>query len=159
MPAAATLSSAGGVGQTTAGATPMLPPQLEHGWLLVERRHRVDAVRKAIHALGSQRALVFMNFAPRLKARLICLERLIACLTVIRNCHILHLAREESAITRLVARLAMLSPNVERFKYWAGQMKICAYFIARCLRRMSRWGSCGCSLQDTQFKLEACPGP
>lgn len=48
---------------------PSLPPQLEHGWLPVERRHRTDVLRRAIHALNSQRALVFMNYAARLKAR------------------------------------------------------------------------------------------
>ena len=63
---AATTGSAGGVG--TAGAVPEMPPTLEHAWLAVERRHRTDAVRRAIHALGAQRALIFMNFHQRLKA-------------------------------------------------------------------------------------------
>ena len=45
----------------------MMPPTLEHGWLAVDRRHRVDALRRAIHSLNSQRALVFMNFQQRLK--------------------------------------------------------------------------------------------
>ncbi|KAK9822465.1 hypothetical protein WJX81_005408 [Elliptochloris bilobata] len=63
--ALATTGSAGGVG--TAGAVPEMPPTLEHAWLAVERRHRTDAVRRAIHALGAQRALVFMNFHQRLK--------------------------------------------------------------------------------------------
>ncbi len=45
----------------------MMPPQLEHGWLAVDRRHRVDALRKVIHSLNAQRALVFMNFQHRLK--------------------------------------------------------------------------------------------
>ncbi len=66
--AAATRSSAGG-GGNAADAVPSLPPQLEHGWLPVERRHRTDVLRRAIHALNSQRALVFMNYAARLKAR------------------------------------------------------------------------------------------
>lgn len=52
----------------TAGAVPEMPPTLEHAWLAVERRHRTDAVRRAIHALGAQRALIFMNFHQRLKA-------------------------------------------------------------------------------------------
>lgn len=47
----------------------MMPPQLEHGWLAVDRRHRVDALRRVIHSLNAQRALVFMNFQHRLKAR------------------------------------------------------------------------------------------
>ena len=45
----------------------MMPPQLEHGWLAVDRRHRVDALRRVIHSLNAQRALVFMNFQHRLK--------------------------------------------------------------------------------------------
>ena len=67
MCGAATTGSAGGVG--TAGVVPEMPPTLEHAWLAVERRHRTDAVRRAIHALGAQRALIFMNFHQRLKAR------------------------------------------------------------------------------------------
>ncbi|CAL5224194.1 g6836 [Coccomyxa viridis] len=61
----ATRSSAGGL--ATAGTAPMMPPQLEHGWLAVDRRHRVDALRRVIHSLNAQRALVFMNFQHRLK--------------------------------------------------------------------------------------------
>ena len=47
----------------------MMPPRLEHGWLAVDRRHRVDALRRVIHSLNAQRALVFMNFQHRLKVR------------------------------------------------------------------------------------------
>ena len=65
MSGAATTGSAGGVG--TGGTVPEMPPTLEHAWLAVERRHRTDAVRRAIHALGAQRALIFMNFHQRLK--------------------------------------------------------------------------------------------
>ena len=69
---AATRSSAGGL--ATAGTAPMMPPQLEHGWLAVDRRHRVDALRRVIHSLNAQRALVFMNFQHRLKVRdILCL--------------------------------------------------------------------------------------
>jgi hypothetical protein len=46
-----------------------MPPALEHGWLLVDHRHRVDAVRRVIHALDARQALVFMNFQQRLKVR------------------------------------------------------------------------------------------
>ena len=36
-------------------------------WQLVDdSRHRVDALRRSIHALEAQRALVFLNFARRL---------------------------------------------------------------------------------------------
>ena len=47
----------------------MMPPALEHGWLSVDRRHRVDSLLRVIHSLNSQRALVFMNFQHRLKVR------------------------------------------------------------------------------------------
>lgn len=45
-----------------------MPPQLEHGWVLTTRRHRVDAARRVIHALNAQRVLIFMNFQRRLQA-------------------------------------------------------------------------------------------
>ncbi|CAK0785427.1 hypothetical protein CVIRNUC_008636 [Coccomyxa viridis] len=61
----ATRSSAGGFAGTS--NAPMMPPTLEHGWLPVDRRHRVDTLRRVIHSLNSQRALVFMNFGQRLK--------------------------------------------------------------------------------------------
>ena len=48
---------------------PAMPPQLEHGWVTTTRRHRVDATRRAIHALNAQKALVFMNFQKRLQVR------------------------------------------------------------------------------------------
>ena len=64
---AATRSSAGGFAGTS--NAPMMPPTLEHGWLPVDRRHRVDTLRRVIHSLNSQRALVFMNFGQRLKVR------------------------------------------------------------------------------------------
>ena len=36
-------------------------------YVVAPLRHKVDAVRKAIHATGAQRALVFMNFQQRIK--------------------------------------------------------------------------------------------
>ncbi len=44
-----------------------LPPHLEHVRLVIDQRHKVDALRRCIHALGADRALVFMNFQQRLK--------------------------------------------------------------------------------------------
>lgn len=46
-----------------------MPPQIEHAWVSVEPRHRVDMARRVIHALNSYHALVFMNFQSRLKVR------------------------------------------------------------------------------------------
>ena len=46
-----------------------LPPNVDHSYVVVEGRHKVDALRRCIHATGAQRALVFMNFQQRLKAR------------------------------------------------------------------------------------------
>ena len=61
----ATSSSAGGVG--SADLMPTLPPTLEHAWIRADRRLRTDALRRAVHALGASRALVFMNAGRRLK--------------------------------------------------------------------------------------------
>lgn len=46
---------------------PDMPPALEHLWVEVPYRHRVDTVRRAIHALDARRVLVFMNYQQRLK--------------------------------------------------------------------------------------------
>ena len=57
----------GGVG--TKNLIPSMPPGVKHVWVRTSRRHRVDTVRRAIHALDAQRALVFMNFQSRLQVR------------------------------------------------------------------------------------------
>ncbi|GIL82907.1 hypothetical protein Vretimale_8409 [Volvox reticuliferus] len=57
--------SAGGVESDE--LIPTMPPQLAHYYIVVEPRHKVDALRRAIHALKVQRALVFMNFQQRLQ--------------------------------------------------------------------------------------------
>ena len=50
------------------GPPPALPAQLLHNYVVVEdSRHRVDSLRRAIHALDAQRALVFMNWGSRLE--------------------------------------------------------------------------------------------
>ncbi|KAG2496357.1 hypothetical protein HYH03_005587 [Edaphochlamys debaryana] len=61
-----TKGSAGGV-QADQGLVPSMPPQLVHCYLVAEPRHKVDVLRRAIHALGCDRALVFMNFQQRLQ--------------------------------------------------------------------------------------------
>lgn len=49
------------------GARESLPPNLEHFYLLSPLHHRVDFLRKCIHALDSQSVIVFMNHSKRLK--------------------------------------------------------------------------------------------
>ena len=61
----ATASSAGGV--ASGDALPALPANLTHTWVKVDRRLKTDALRKALHALGARRALIFMNAGRRLK--------------------------------------------------------------------------------------------
>jgi superfamily II DNA/RNA helicase len=60
-----TSGSAGGFGN--ADAAPAVAPNLRHLYVSCAPQHRVDAVRRAIHALDAQRALVFMNFGHRLR--------------------------------------------------------------------------------------------
>ena len=48
-------------------ATAALPPNLRHFSVAADGRHKVDRLRKAIHATGAERALVFLNFGHRLK--------------------------------------------------------------------------------------------
>ncbi|CAI7852151.1 unnamed protein product [Closterium sp. NIES-54] len=43
-----------------------LPPNLEHCYIVVNRRHHVDIVRRCVHALEARSAMVFMNFGRRL---------------------------------------------------------------------------------------------
>ena len=43
-----------------------LPPNLEHYSVVATRGRKVDRLRKAIHATGAERALVFLNFGHRL---------------------------------------------------------------------------------------------
>ncbi len=46
---------------------PTMPPNLQHVYMVVESQHKVDALRRCVHALGAERALVFMNWQQRLK--------------------------------------------------------------------------------------------
>jgi superfamily II DNA/RNA helicase len=58
-----------GVSEDTGGGGVMnasLPPNLEHYSVVVGDRHKVDRLRKAIHATGAERALIFLNFGHRL---------------------------------------------------------------------------------------------
>ncbi|KAL3148049.1 hypothetical protein ABBQ38_014338 [Trebouxia sp. C0009 RCD-2024] len=53
--------------QAAKPAPPDLPPQLQHVYLETSRRHRVDAVRRCIHAANLQRVLIFMNYQQTLQ--------------------------------------------------------------------------------------------
>jgi superfamily II DNA/RNA helicase len=59
------IGSAGGYGNRD--AAPAIAPGLTHLYVKSAPQHRVDTLRKAIHATNAQRALVFMNFQQRLK--------------------------------------------------------------------------------------------
>lgn len=57
-------------GRSTAelkGARESLPPNLEHFYVTCPLHHRVDNLRKCIHALEAQSIIVFMNHSKRLK--------------------------------------------------------------------------------------------
>ena len=65
---AAGANGAGADGDTAEPtATEALPPNLRHFSVAADGRHKVDRLRKAIHATGAERALVFLNFGHRLK--------------------------------------------------------------------------------------------
>ena len=57
----------GAEGAETSDVAASLPPTLEHYSVVAEGRHKVDRLRRAIHATGAERALVFLNFGHRLK--------------------------------------------------------------------------------------------
>ena len=46
---------------------PTMPPGLRHMFIVCDQRHRVDTLRKCVHAFGVERGLVFMNWQQRLK--------------------------------------------------------------------------------------------
>ncbi|KAL6771157.1 hypothetical protein ACKKBF_B34165 [Auxenochlorella protothecoides x Auxenochlorella symbiontica] len=60
-------SSAGGVGTGLGAPAPALPPGLVHLVAGTAPHHAADTLRRGIHALDAQRALVFMNFQDRLR--------------------------------------------------------------------------------------------
>lgn len=64
--------AAGGVEQTQ--LIPAMPPQLRHLIVVCPDARKVDMLRRCIHALDSQQALVFMNFQQRVKDTIFKLE-------------------------------------------------------------------------------------
>ena len=68
-----TQGAAGGV-EGSQGLVPTMPPNLRHLYLVVDPRHKADALRRCIHALDAQRVLVFMNYQQRLRDTMYKLE-------------------------------------------------------------------------------------
>ncbi|GAB4818516.1 hypothetical protein N2152v2_005562 [Parachlorella kessleri] len=62
-----TTGSAGGYATGDSDVSGSMPPHLTHLVVSSAPQHKVDTLRRAIHALGVERALVFMNFQQRLK--------------------------------------------------------------------------------------------
>ena len=73
--------SAGGYGNRD--TAPSIAPGLTHLYVTTSPQHRVDTLRRAIHATNAQRALVFMNFQQRLQdaaGKLAARKMKVACL-------------------------------------------------------------------------------
>lgn len=56
------------------GVLESLPPNLDHRYVVAEHRHKVDALRRCVHAADARAAIVFMNFSGRLKDTVFKLE-------------------------------------------------------------------------------------
>ncbi|GBG76002.1 hypothetical protein CBR_g21243 [Chara braunii] len=57
----------GAIGSEESDREVVVPPNIAHWVVVTDGRHKVDAVRRTIHALEAQKVLVFMNFGRRLK--------------------------------------------------------------------------------------------
>lgn len=55
----------GGVGTSTSRLS--LPPTLKHGYIVAPAARKVDMLRRCIHGMNANKALVFMNFQKRLQ--------------------------------------------------------------------------------------------
>ncbi|KAG9441977.1 hypothetical protein H6P81_017831 [Aristolochia fimbriata] len=58
----------------TQGAIESLPPALDHYYCVTKAQHKVDALRRCIHALEAKSVIVFMNHTKRLKDAVFKLE-------------------------------------------------------------------------------------
>ena len=58
--------SAGGI-NTGGPVSDSMPPRLQHCYIVENRRHHVDVLRRVVHALGAKRVLAFMNHQDRLR--------------------------------------------------------------------------------------------
>eukprot|EP01018_Ginkgo_biloba_P017963 Gb_01276 [translate_table: standard] len=59
---------------TIRGAIESLPPSLEHYYSVAQQQHKVDTLRKCIHALDAKLVIVFMNHNKQLKDTVFKLE-------------------------------------------------------------------------------------
>ncbi|KAH9328596.1 hypothetical protein KI387_000704 [Taxus chinensis] len=57
----------GTTGSTIQGAIESLPPSLEHFYAVAKLQHKVDTLRKCVHALGAKSVIAFMNHNKQLQ--------------------------------------------------------------------------------------------
>ncbi|XP_068646993.1 DEAD-box ATP-dependent RNA helicase 47A-like [Aristolochia californica] len=69
-----TTASESSSGSASHGAIKSLPPALEHYYCVAKAQHKVDALRRCIHALEAKSVIVFMNHTKRLKDAVFKLE-------------------------------------------------------------------------------------
>ncbi|XP_068640221.1 DEAD-box ATP-dependent RNA helicase 47A-like [Aristolochia californica] len=69
-----TSASASSSSSVSHGAIESLPPALEHYYCVTKAQHKVDALRRCIHALEAKSVIVFMNHTKRLKDAVFKLE-------------------------------------------------------------------------------------
>jgi superfamily II DNA/RNA helicase len=66
-PLAERTSSSAGFAADAHAAAAAMPPHITHCYISCAPQHKVDTIRKTMHALGIEKALIFMNFQQRLK--------------------------------------------------------------------------------------------
>uniref|UniRef100_A0A0C9S8H6 RNA helicase n=1 Tax=Wollemia nobilis TaxID=56998 RepID=A0A0C9S8H6_9CONI len=64
----------GTAGSTIQGAVESLPPSLEHFYAISKLQHKVDTLRRCVHALDAKSVIVFMNHSTQLKDTVFKLE-------------------------------------------------------------------------------------
>ena len=126
-------------GGGTLSAAVSLPPHLDHTHVVTDARHRVDTVRRCIHALDAQRVLVFMNYQQRLKV-----QTRAAAVRVCIHFVPMHLR----AVTWQVPECTVTLRHIPR------RCRGSACGHAEAEQEPVLTHSCPCP-QDTEFKLEA----
>jgi superfamily II DNA/RNA helicase len=66
-PLAEKTSSSAGFAADAHAAAAAMPPHITHCYISCAPQHKVDTIRRTMHALGIEKALIFMNFQQRLK--------------------------------------------------------------------------------------------
>ncbi|GLJ46041.1 hypothetical protein SUGI_0970040 [Cryptomeria japonica] len=64
----------GSSGSTIQGAIESLPPSLDHFFTICKLQHKVDTLRKCVHALGAKSVIAFMNHNTQLQDTVFKLE-------------------------------------------------------------------------------------